>query len=42
MTITYFTLSGTGKEYNKPTVTGTIHGVDCIFGGLKSSDTVEE
>ena len=45
MTVNYFVLSGTGREYLQPTVTGTSHGVDCIFGGLKSNkieaETVE-
>ena len=41
MTVSFFTLSGTGREYLQPTITGTSHGVDCIFGGLKSNDIAE-
>ncbi|MBR5596414.1 MAG: hypothetical protein IKW30_03295 [Lachnospiraceae bacterium] len=42
MTINYFTLSGTGKEYNQPTVTGLAHGIDCIFGELSGNVVAEE
>ena len=43
MTINYFVLSGTGKEYKQPAVTGLSHGIDCIFGDLSGSvETVEE
>lgn len=43
MTVSYYTLSGTGREYLQPTVAGTSHGIDCIFGGLKTTaeDTAE-
>ena len=41
MTIIYYTLSGTGREYLQPTVTGTSHGIVCIFGGLKTEETAE-
>ena len=36
MTVNYFSLSGTGKPYQKPEVTGMVHGIDCIFGDLSS------
>lgn len=42
MTINYFTLSGTNKEYKQPSVTGLSHGIDCIFGDLSGSVSVEE
>lgn len=45
MTVNYFTLSGTGKEYLQPSVKGTLHGVDCIFGNLKTragADNLED
>lgn len=37
MTINYFALSGTNKEYKQPTVAGLSHGIDCIFGDLSSN-----
>ena len=39
MTVIYYTLSGTGREYLQPTITGTSHGIDCIFGGLKTEES---
>ena len=39
MTVIYYTLSGTGREYLQPTITGTSHGIECIFGGLKTEET---
>ena len=42
MTINYFTLSGTGKEYKQPTVTGLTHGIDCIFGNLRTNSVSAE
>ena len=42
MTINYFTLSGTNKEYKQPSVTGLSHGIDCIFGDLSGSVEVPE
>lgn len=36
MTVTYYTLSGTGREYSKPSISGTAFGVDCIFGELRT------
>ena len=42
MTVIYYTLSGTGREYLQPTVTGTSHGIDCIFGGLKTTEETTE
>ena len=38
MTVIYYTLSGTGREYLQPTITGTSHGIECIFGGLKTEE----
>ena len=42
MTINYFTLSGTGKEYKQPSVTGLSHGIDCIFGNLSTNSVSAE
>ena len=42
MTVTYYTLSGTGREYLQPTISGTSHGIECIFGGLKTSESETE
>ena len=42
MTINYFTLSGTNKEYKQPSVTGLSHGIECIFGDLSGSIEVAE
>lgn len=42
MTINYFTLSGTNKEYKQPSVTGLSQGIDCIFGDLSGSVEVPE
>ena len=39
MTVIYYTLSGTGREYLQPTITGTSHGIECIFGGLKTEES---
>ena len=39
MTVIYYTLYGTGREYLQPTITGTSHGIECIFGGLKTEET---
>lgn len=36
MTINYFLLSGTGKEYIQPSITGNLRGVESIFGSLKT------
>lgn len=36
MTINYFALSGTGKNYQRPSVKGNLHGIDCIFGDLST------
>ncbi len=41
MTITYYALSGTGREYLQPVISGGIYGIDCIFGGLKSDGNRE-
>ncbi|MCI7596483.1 MAG: hypothetical protein MSS92_09760 [Lachnospiraceae bacterium] len=40
MTINYFVLSGTGKEYIQPTITGNRHGIESIFGNLKTRTEV--
>lgn len=37
MIVNYFSLSGTGRQYERPEVTGMLHGVECIFGDLSSS-----
>lgn len=36
MSVNYFALSGTGKEYIQPKIQGTSHGIDCIFGNLRT------
>lgn len=41
MTINYFALSGTGKEYEKPVISGMLHGTECIFGDLSSGSSME-
>ena len=38
MTVIYYTLSGTGREYLQPIITGTSHGIECIFGSLKTEE----
>lgn len=37
MTVNYFVLSGTGKEYLQPEASGTLKGINCIFGTLNDT-----
>ena len=36
MTVNYFILSGTGKEYMQPKASESLKGIDCIFGTLSN------
>lgn len=42
MTINYFVLSGTNKEYKQPKAAGLSYGIDCIFGDLSGNVLVDE
>lgn len=41
MTVNYFALSGTGKEYRHPEISNSLYGVDCIFGDLRTDFSAE-